>query len=70
MKIGAYIAYGVNEVLYKLFGVNTPSRKAQLKYEAIKLQYELDKQHNKRDKFNKLHGTDWTTKAVMEIIEL
>lgn len=68
MKAITYLIYGVSNILYRLFGYNTPSRRERLEIEAIKLQDELDEQHWKRVLYNQAHGTDWTTKKVMEII--
>lgn len=70
MKAKAYFIYWISEVIYRLFEYNTASRKKWLYSEALRIQNELDEQHNKRDEFNEVHNTNWTTKAVMEIIEL
>lgn len=67
MKIAVYIVYGVSQALYKLFGVNTPSRKAWLKQEARKIQDALDKEHCIKDKINYNCNTEYTTKKAMEI---
>lgn len=67
MKAISYLIYGVSTILYRLFGYNTPSRREWLMIEAIKLQDELDKQHFKRDFYNAVHCTHWTTKKIMEI---
>ena len=69
MKIMAYIVYGVSQALYKLFGVNTPSRKAYLKEEADELQDALDNQHVVKEYVNnKINGV-YTTKRALEIAE-
>lgn len=67
MKITAYIVYGVSQALYKLFGVNTPSRKAWLKQEARKLQNELDRQHNIKKIVNERLNEVYTTKKAMKL---
>lgn len=67
MKIKAYIVYGVSQALYKLFGVNTPSRKAWLKQEADKLQDALDYQHYIKDKVNERTDGVYTTKDAVKI---
>lgn len=67
MKIMAYIVYGVSQALYKLFGVNTPSRKAWLKQEAYKLQNALDNQHRIKDKVNRRTNGVYTTKEAIKI---
>ena len=54
--------------LYKKFGVVSVLRKWYWRKSAQSIQVELDKQHEKRDKFNSLLGVDYTTKRVMEII--
>ena len=67
MKIIAYIIYGVSQALYKLFGYNTPSRKAWLKDEALRLQTALDKQHRIRDMVNRKVNGNYTTKKAIEV---
>ena len=67
MKITAYIVYGVSQVIYKLFGVNTPARKAWLEQEANRLQNELDKQHYTKEIVNARINGVYTTKKAMEI---
>ena len=54
--------------IYKKFNVVTALRKWYWQKSAQSIQVELDKQHEKRDKFNSLLGVDYTTKRVMEII--
>lgn len=68
MKAKSYFIYCISEIIYRLFGYNTATRKELLYNEALKIQNELDEQHNIRDEFNKLNNTDCTTKEVMEII--
>lgn len=67
MKIAVYIVYGVSQALYKLFGYNTPLRKAWLKQEARKLQNELDRQHEVKEIVNRRTNGVYTTKKAMEI---
>lgn len=69
MKIAIYIVYGVSQALYKLFGVNTPSRKAWLKQEADKLQDALDNQHVIKEYVNEKINGVYTTKRAIEIAE-
>lgn len=69
MKIMVYIVYGVSQVLYKLFGVNTSVRKAWLAHKARKIQDQLDKEHTIRDRVNKRVGEFYTTKEAMKIAE-
>lgn len=69
MKITVYIVYGVSQALYKLFGVNTPSRKAWLKEEAYKLQKQLDYEHYIKDKVNRKVDGVYTTKGAIKVAE-
>lgn len=69
MKIAAYIVYGISQALYKLFGANTPSRKAWLKQEADKLQDALDNQHVVKEYVNEKINGIYTTKKAIEIAE-
>ena len=69
MKTVAYIVYGVSQVLYKLFGVNTPIRKAWIKQQADKLQYELDQEHIVKLRVNTRLNEVYTTKKAMEVAE-
>lgn len=69
MKIIAYIVYGVSQTLYKLFGVNTPSRKAWLKKEADEIQYALDREHKIKDMVNTRSNGVYTTKDALDIAE-
>lgn len=68
-KITVYVVYGVSQILYKLFGYNTPIRKAWLKQQADKLQYELDQEHFTKYIVNKKLGEVYTTKKAMEVAE-
>ena len=67
MKIIAYIIYGVSQALYKLFGVNTPLRKAWLAYKARKIQEQLDYEHHIRDMVNRKVSGNYTTKRAIEV---
>ncbi len=67
MKIIVYIVYGVSQVLYKLFGVNTPTRKAWLKQEADKLQKQLNIEHGRANYVNTQIDGVYTTKRALEI---
>lgn len=67
MKIIAYIIYGVSQALYKLFGVNTPSRKAWLAYKARKIQEQLDYEHHIRNMVNRKVSGNYTTKEAIKI---
>lgn len=67
MKIIAYIIYGVSQALYKLFGYNTPSRKAWLTRKANEIQVALDRQHVVRDYVNNRVNGNYTTKKAIEV---
>lgn len=67
MKIAVYIVYGVSQALYRLFGVNTSSRKAWLADEARKIQEQLDYEHKIKEIINKRENQVYTTKKAMEI---
>ena len=69
MKVAAYIVYGVSQALYKLFGVNTPSRKAWLAIEADKLQLALIREHRIKTMVNRRTDGVYTTKEAMKIAE-
>ena len=67
MKVISFIVYKVSEALYKLFGVNTPVRKAWLKKEARKIQVQLAHEHSVRDMVNHFTNGAYTTKEAMKI---
>ena len=69
MKIKAYIVYGVSQTLYKLFGINTPSRKAWLKQEAYRLQKQLDYEHYIKERVNTATNGVYTTKEAIKIAD-
>jgi len=69
MKIVAYAVYGVSQVLYKLFGVNTPVRKAWIEQENHRLQMALDRQHYIKDSVNARINGVYTTKEALDIAE-
>ena len=69
MKIIAYIIYGVSQALYKLFGYNTPSRKAWLTRKDNEIQVALDRQHYIKDVVNARTNGNYTTKEALDIAE-
>lgn len=69
MKIMAYIVYGISQALYKLFGVNTPSRKAWLKQQSYEIQNALSVEHKIKDIVNARTNGIYTTKKAMKIAE-
>lgn len=70
MKIITYIIYGVSQALYKLFGVNTPSRKAWLNRKACEIQDALDRQHYIKDVVNARTNGNYTTKEAIEVAKV
>lgn len=61
------VFYAVDTFLYKTFGFVSETRKESWHKNAINLQCRLDHEHSRRDRYNKLNGTFWTTqKALME----
>lgn len=52
MKLLAYVVFGLDKVLYNVFGVVTPVRRAVWRRESKELQKALDYQHNYVDKHN------------------
>ncbi len=69
MKLITYAVYGVSQVLYKLFGVNTSVRKAWLKRQADRLQDQLDKEHIIKLRVNTRLNEVYTTKKAIEVAE-
>lgn len=67
MKIIAYIIYGVSQALYKLFGYNTPSRKAWLAHKANEIQVALDYEHHIKEYVNRKVNGNYTTKKAIEV---
>lgn len=67
MKIIAYIIYGVSQALYKLFGYNTPLRKAWLTRKANEIQIALNRQHHIKDVVNARTNGNYTTKEAIKI---
>lgn len=68
-KITVYVVYGVSQILYKLFGYNTPIRKTWLAHEARKIQDQLDKEHIVKLRVNTRLNEIYTTKKAMEVAE-
>lgn len=67
MKIAVYIVYGVSQILYKLFGYNTPSRKGWLTRKTNEIQEQLDYEHHIKDMVNRRVSGNYTTKKAMEV---
>lgn len=66
MKILAYLVFGVDQVLYKTFGVVTPIRRAYWRRKAKELQKALDYQHILVAKRNACDDTAHTGKYYVE----
>lgn len=66
MKILAYLVFGFDKVLYNVFGVITPIRRAYWRRRAKKLQKALDYQHNKVAKYNSCSADKMTGRFYVE----
>ena len=59
---------GIDNVLYRTFGYVSCFRRHKWNKQAGEIQVSLNYQHSRRDRFNKINGTNWTTKRVMNEI--
>ena len=66
MKIIAYLVFGLDKVLYNVFGVVTPIRRAYWCRKAKEIQKALDYQHNKIAKYNSYATTKMTGRYYVE----
>ena len=66
MKILAYLVFGLDNALYKAFGIVSPIRRAYWRRRAKELQNALDYQHNKVAKYNSYATTKMTGKYYVE----
>lgn len=66
MKILAYLVFGLDKVLYNVFGVVTPIRRAYWRRKAKELQKALDYQHNKVAKYNSYAADKMTGRFYVE----
>lgn len=66
MKILAYLVFELDKVLYNVFGVVTPIRRAYWRRRAKELQKALDYQHNKVAKYNSCATTKMTGRYYVE----
>lgn len=64
----AIIIAAIDNVLYRTFGYVSSVRQHKWDNRAREIQVNLDYEHNKRDRYNRINGTDWTTKRVMNEI--
>lgn len=66
MKILAYLVFGFDKVLYNIFGVVTPIRRAYWRRRAKELQRALDYQHNKVAEYNSYAADKMTGRFYVE----
>ena len=66
MKILAYIVFGLDKVIYNVFGVVTPVRRTYWRRRAKEIQKALDYQHNKVAKYNSYAATKMTGRYYVE----
>lgn len=66
MKILAYLVFGLDKVLYNVFGVVIPIRRTYWRRRAKELQKALDYQHNKVAKYNSYATTKMTGRYYVE----
>ena len=66
MKILAYLVFGLDKVLYNVFGVVTPIRRAYWRRRAKEIQKALDYQHIFVSERNACHDTAHTGKYYVE----
>lgn len=57
-----------DNVLYRTFGYVSCFRQHKWDKQAGEIQASLNYQHSRRDRYNRINGTDWTTKRVMNEI--
>ena len=66
MKIIAYIVFGLDKVIYNVFGVVTPIRRAYWSRKAKEIQKALDYQHTFVSERNACYDTAHTGKYYVE----
>ena len=66
MKILAYLVFGLDKVLYNVFGVVTPIRRAYWRRRAKEIQKALDYQHNKVAEYNSYAVDKMTSRYYVE----
>ena len=66
MKILAYLVFGLDKVLYNVFGVVTPIRRTYWRRREKELQKALDYQHNKVAEYNSYAATKMTGRYYVE----
>lgn len=68
VKAIAYLIVAIDNVLYRAFGYVSCFRQHKWDKQATEIQVSLNYQHSRRDRYNKINGTNWTTKRVMSEI--
>lgn len=66
MKIIAYLVFGLDKVLYNVFGVVTPIRRAYWRRKAKEIQKALDYQYTFVSERNAYHDIDHTGKYYVD----
>lgn len=66
MKILAYLVFGLDKVIYNVFGVVTPIRRAYWRHRAKDIQRALDYQHILVAKHNACNDTAHTGRYYVE----
>lgn len=69
VKAIAHLIVALDNLLYNTLGVISPLRRSKWQKDAHKIQAKLNYEHSRRDRYNKLHGTNLMTKAVMSEIK-
>ena len=64
-----YLIIALDNFLYGTLGVVSPLRRSKWQKDAHKIQQKLDYEHFKTYRYNKVNGTNLTTKAVMSRIK-
>ena len=59
----------IDNAIYKSFGIVTPLRKSYWIKQSKKIQKELNEEHGKRDAYNRVKGTDYTTKKAVKLYD-
>jgi len=64
-----YLIVALDNLLYNTLGVISPLRRSKWQKDARKIQQRLDYEHARTAWYNRVNGTNWTTKAVMSKIK-
>lgn len=66
-KLIAIAIFKVDNALYKTFGFVSSFRRHRWALSGKRLQQDLDWEHALRDHFNRLYGTNYTTKQALAL---